>query len=261
MSLNNHTRLKAIGFLVVLYALINVNCSSNSIPKEKGQKGSVSTSYQVTRCSKPPLINSVWDKKFWDGVLPVRLDNYMGEKPEHFPQTDVKLRYDSNYLYVIFNVKDQYVKAVAKKRNGKVWQDSCVELFFSPGADVARGYFNFEANCKGVYLFQYHTDEGDNYGFVDEKDCKEITIAHSLTKNAEVELVEPENWTLEYRIPFAILAKYMEVDQPGHGTIWRANFYKCADKTSHPHWLTWAPVKYPEPKFHLPEFFGQLEFE
>ena len=23
---------------------------------------------------------------------------------------------------------------------------------------------------------------------------------------------------------------------------WRANFYKCADASSHPHWLTWPPV-------------------
>ncbi len=26
-------------------------------------------------------------------------------------------------------------------------------------------------------------------------------------------------------------------------------------------WLTWAPVDYPEPKFHLPDFFGRLDFE
>jgi len=42
---------------------------------------------------------------------------------------------------------------------------------------------------------------------------------------------------------------------------WRANFYKCADSTSHPHWLTWSPVDHPTPHFHLPAFFGTLEFE
>jgi hypothetical protein len=53
----------------------------------------------------------------------------------------------------------------------------------------------------------------------------------------------------------------MKVEKPGPGVTWRANFYKCADKTSHPHWLTWAPVNYPKPKFHLPEYFGRIEFE
>ena len=247
--------------LLVICALACMKCCTLTNRNGVNQEEAKPTTFLVKKCSEPPLINSVWDKEFWNNVLPVSLDNYMGEKPSHFPETNVKLKYDNHFIYVIFSVKDQYVKAVAKKRNGRVWDDSCVEFFFTPGPDVARGYFNFEANCKGVYLFQYHTDEGDNYGFVDDEDCKEIIISHSLSKDVEEELINPESWTLEYRIPISVLGKYMEVDTPGPETIWRANFYKCADKSSHPHWLTWAHVKYPEPKFHLPEFFGQLEFE
>lgn len=33
------------------------------------------------------------------------------------------------------------------------------------------------------------------------------------------------------------------------------------DNTSHPHWLTWAPVPSPRPDFHTPRSFGTLEFE
>ena len=165
----DYTRLKILSIFLVVNLLINMPCSTQAIRNGKVQEEGVSYSYLVKGCDEPSVINSFWDKEFWDSVLPARLDHFMGEKPEHFPVTHVKLRYDSNYLYVIFHVKDQYVKAVAKKRNGKVWQDSCVELFFSPGTDVARGYFNFEANCKGVYLFQYHTGEGNHSGFVKKK--------------------------------------------------------------------------------------------
>jgi hypothetical protein len=246
----------------VLIAVIILSAQFHEIcGQEEALEGSFPYSYRVQKCSSPPHINSVWDKAFWNEVLPASLDNFMGEKPSHFPETNVKLRYDSQYIYVIFKVKDQYVKAVEKKRNGKVWQDSCVELFFSPGSDVARGYFNFEANCKGVYLFQYHTENGSNSGFLEAKDCRKIKIAHSLKRDTREESANPEKWTLEYRIPIAVLENYMEVEIPGPGTTWRANFYKCADKSSHPHWLTWAPVEHPEPKFHLPEFFGRLEFE
>jgi len=38
-----------------------------------------------------------------------------------------------------------------------------------------------------------------------------------------------------------------------------ANFYKCADKLQHPHWLNWSPVDFPKPNFHLPQSFGVLE--
>jgi hypothetical protein len=185
----------------------------------------------------------------------------MGDYPAHFPDTRVKMRYDKNYLYLIFRVADQYVRAVAKKTNGKVWQDSCAEFFFTPGKDSKKGYFNLEVNCKGVFLLQYHEPESKKEGFVDTLDCTGIKIAHSLIENAEEEIRNQVVWIVEYRLPVSFLSKYMEAENPGKGKMWRANFYKCADSTSQPHWLTWAPVNYPKPKFHLPEFFGWLEFK
>jgi len=217
-------------------------------------------SYTVKKSSASLKINSAWDKEIWNKTSSLRLDHFMGDKPSHFPETKVKLRYDKDNIYLIFSVMDRHIKAVTKKTNGRVWEDSCVEFFFTPGPDVERGYFNFEANCKGVFLFKYHLDNGTNE-FVSEDDCRSINISHSLTIEVEQEYTEPENWIVEYSIPFSVLSKYMKVDEPGPEVSWRANFYKCGDKTSHPHWLTWAPVGYPEPKFHLPEFFGRLDFE
>lgn len=240
-----------IALILWLY-VVSMQCS----PSVEGHY-----SYPVRRSEKPPEINSEWNKDIWDKTSPVTLDHFMGDKPVHFPETKVKLRYGQDHIYVIISVMDRYIKAVAKKTQGRVWEDSCVEFFFSPGPDVERGYFNFEANCKGVFLFKFNTDNGKSKGFVSEADCKRIKISHSLTREVEQEYTEPENWIVEYSIPFSLLSKYMKVDEPGPGVNWRANFYKCADKTSHPHWLTWAPVDYPEPKFHLPDFFGRLDFE
>ena len=48
---------------------------------------------------------------------------------------------------------------------------------------------------------------------------------------------------------------------PTEDTLWRANVYKCADKSSHPHWLTWNRVDRVKPDFHRPEFFGTLVFK
>ena len=216
--------------------------------------------YQVKQTDKSIEINSDWNKEIWSNTKPISINNFMGKKPSHFPKTAVKLRYDKDNIYVIFTVDDNYIKAVETETHGRVWEDSCVEFFFTPGTDTER-YFNFEANCKGVFLFNYHLNNNETNGSVSLEDCKKITISPSLTRSVEQESTEPENWTLEYSIPIAILSKYMKVDQPKPGATWRANFYKCADKSSHPHWLTWAPIDYPQPKFHLPEFFGELNFE
>ncbi len=74
-------------------------------------------------------------------------------------------------------------------------------------------------------------------------------------------IVEPVTWTAAYKIPIALLEKYSQVAYPGHKVEWRVNFYKCADATSHPHWLTWSPVDLPEPDFHQPQSFGVLQFQ
>ena len=108
-------------------------------------------------------------------------------------------------------------------------------------------------------LFRFH---GPNaVETIPQSEYGTMSIAHSLPKIVDPEIREPITWTLEYRLPLAILKKYCAVHTPATGVVWRANFYKCADASSHPHWLTWSPVDFPTPQFHLPEFFGTLEFE
>ena len=218
-------------------------------------------SYKVEYVTAEHKIDADWGKGVWNETPEILLNNFMGEKPTHFPETRARLKYDEDHIYVVFQVQDRFVKAIATETNGRVYEDSCVEFFFSPGEDIDRGYFNFEANCKGIYLFQYHPKNDGSKGSFTEKEYNQITISHSLDRDAEVESTEPETWTLEYKIPFSILSKYIPVVMPKPGVVWRANFYKCADKTSHPHWLTWAPVEHPTPNFHLPEYFGRLTFE
>ena len=40
-----------------------------------------------------------------------------------------------------------------------------------------------------------------------------------------------------------------------------ANFYKCGEETSEPHYVTWNPIGVENPDYHRPEFFGKVEFE
>ena len=68
-------------------------------------------------------------------------------------------------------------------------------------------------------------------------------------------------WTVAYALPVSLLRDYGPVLTPSPGAAWRGNFYKCADNTSHPHWLTWSPIDHPRPNFHLPHTFGRLVFQ
>ena len=201
------------------------------------------------------------NKNFWRAAEALELKNYMGQKPEHFPKVQAKLLYDEKFVYVIFHVEDRFVRAIMEKLNDNVCRDSCVEFFFTPNSDISTGYFNIEINCIGTMLLYHQLERGEKRTIVEPSDAERIKRFASLKGVIDTEIAEPVNWTLEYCVPIEMLAKYTRVEKPAPGAIWRANFYKCADETLHPHWLTWSEVKLPRPDFHQPQFFGTLEFE
>lgn len=106
----------------------------------------------------------------------------MGDKPKHRPVTQAKLLYDDQAVYVIFWVDDRYVRAVTSKTHGEVWQDSCVEFFFSPANSVDAGYFNLEINCGGTILMRFNAQSRVGPP-LDLDDCRKIDVAHTLPKS------------------------------------------------------------------------------
>ncbi len=204
---------------------------------------------------------SSWQKAPWDAVSSQKLSCHMGERPRHFPDTRVKLAYDAHAIYLMFRVQDRYVRALARADQDRVYQDSCVEFFFTPGPDPDLGYFNLEMNCGGTILFHFQTLPRQNPVEISISDCARILRDASLPKVVSPEIEAPVLWFVSASIPFDLLSLYTAVTRPGPGKTWRANFYKCADKTSHPHWLTWAPVDLPAPDFHQPRAFGTLCFQ
>jgi len=217
--------------------------------------------YEVARVAEPIRVDARWDKPAWRNIEPVELTHYMGDRPEHFPKVRAKLAYDQNNVYVIFRVEDQYVRAVTPRNQGPVCRDSCVEFFFSPGTDLSKGYFNVEMNCGGTMLLNFQVIPRKNMVLLAEEDLARIEVASSQPRIVEPEIVQPTVWTVEYRLPVDILERYSSADKPAPGVEWRANFFKCADASSHPHWLTWAKVNRPRPDFHVPEDFGKLVFK
>jgi hypothetical protein len=218
--------------------------------------------YQVARVSRPITIDAQWDKPAWKKIKAIELTNHMGDKPAHFPKVQAKIGYDPANIYVIWRVEDNYVRAVAAKHQGPVCRDSCVEFFFTPGADTTRGYFNLEMNCGGTMLLNYQTIPWQNVVELTAEELAKVEVAHVMSKIVEPEIAKPTVWTVEYRFPIELLAKYMpSAVKPAPGVQWRVNLYKCADATSHPHWLTWAKVDRPRPDFHQPEYFGEVKFK
>ena len=220
--------------------------------------------YTIQRTAQLPPPDADWDRPHWTQAETLQVTHYAWEDSGHHPPTAARLLYDDRHLAVIFRVEDQYVRAVAQKFQDSVCSDSCVEFFIAPlpGSDA---YFNFEVNCGGTMLVHRcvspaERQDGQEPVPVSDADGATIAIAHSLPRIVEPEIAEDTTWTLEYHLPFALFKNYFSASTPTPGTVWRGNFYKCGDHTSHPHWGSWAPVEVPRPSFHQPAFFQPLRF-
>ena len=217
--------------------------------------------YQVHRLTESITIDADFDKPQWQKVKPLHLNVIMGPEPKFQPEAQAKLLYDDRNIYVCFQVRDRYIRAITTKNYGMVWEDSCVEFFFTPDQDISKGYFNFETNCIGMVMFRHQTGREENVKMIEPTDLAQVEMAHSLPKEAiDPERPEPIIWTMEYRIPLELLEKYRKITRPAPGVKWLANFYKCGSNASNPHWMTWSRIDRERPDFHRPEYFGTLEF-
>jgi hypothetical protein len=149
---------------------------------------------------------SSWQKAPWDEVSSQKLNCHMGAYPPHFPDTRVKLAYDEQAIYLMFRVQDRYVRALAQTDQDRVYQDSCVEFFFTPGPDPEQGYFNLEMNCGGTILFHFQTLPRQNPVEIPVSDCALILRDASLPKVMSPEVQDPVRWFLGARIPFDLLS-------------------------------------------------------
>ena len=218
--------------------------------------------YEVAETKEPIKPDANWDKEQWKEVKSVSITNYMGDIPAFRPKVQTKMVYDKNNLYVIFRVEDKHVKSITDRNNGPVYKDSAVEFFFSPDVENPRLYFNIETNCGGKALFHHNNpiDRSLNKRLTDE-DIAQLEIAHSMPAIVDTEITDEVTWTIEYKVPLALLKRYSEVTTPAKDVEWRANFYKIAEITSNPHYITWSKIDRPVPNFHVPENFGRIIFK
>jgi hypothetical protein len=218
----------------------------------------ITPAYRVARLKHAMKVDGKWDKPEWKHVQSTKIEHFIREVPNFVPQVEVKMMYDDNNLYLIFRVQDRYVRCISKDVNGPVWKDAAVEFFFSPDSAAPRNYFNLEMNSGGTPLLGFSI-RGDKKP--DADDAGTIEIAHSLPQIVDPEIKDPVTWTIECRIPLQTLEKYTHVVHPKKGVAWRANFCKIAENNSNPHHMTWAVIDAPKPNFHMPQFFGLLQFQ
>lgn len=172
------------------------------------------------------------------------------QKFPYRPQVHFCMAHNGGHLFLKYIVKENSIRAAAGAINENVWQDTCVEFFVTLDR---KAYYNFEFNCIGTALV----------GFGREKSSRKRLARNLIEKIACQSVITRQDaavhWELTAIIPVTVFEQ--QALQTFSKLRCYANFYKCGDALPEPHFLTWSNIQWPEPNFHLPEFFGELIFE
>lgn len=182
--------------------------------------------------------------------IPIDNLNWPDQYPYH-PLTTATVAHDGKYIYVDFFVRCNYLRAVNDKNMSPVHEDSCVEFFVAP--EGRSPYINFECNCIGAISASRRTGRHDSTPLTDDELASVRRYASCGSRPFET-LEGLFAWNLCEAIPLSLLG----LEWKGEPIELMGNFYKCADLTSAPHYLSWAPIDTPAPDFHRPEFFSKI---
>jgi hypothetical protein len=171
------------------------------------------------------------------------------------PEVSFSIGYTAKELLLKYYVIEEYFMAEKTESNQAVYEDSCVEFFVSPREDGI--YYNFEFNAIGTCLLGSGTGR-ENRKRADPRIISEIRRKSSAGTEPVQERKGKYSWNISMAIPVGVF--FMHEVNDLKGMTFRANFYKCGDKLSVPHYLTWNPVRTGKPDFHRPEYFGLVKF-
>jgi hypothetical protein len=157
-------------------------------------------------------------------------------------------------IFLKYEVAEDVIKINTHTTNGAVNKDNCVEFFVSFGAE--KDYYNIELNCVGISRMAYGKGRS-NRTFLTEEAIKKVK-KHIEIKTAPDNGATKYLWEVTLIIPIDTFEhSHLKTlhQQSGYG-----NFFKCGDDLPHTHFYSWNIIDSKTPDFHLPEFFGSLDF-
>ena len=195
----------------------------------------------------------------WHGLSLAKIDQQMAAMPiagvidtlnwkEQYPvapETRFTLAHTDEMLYVRFEVKGEVPLSTKTNDLELVNEDACVEIFI--GDKDNTHYWNFEFNPAGICNASHRKERKVDVVRLNAEQLQSI-------KRFPVQLCAA-HWSLLVGIPFSLI----NLDRTKEHSR-RANLYKCGDKTAMKHYASWNPIEAEAPAFHLPEFFGEIQF-
>ena len=176
------------------------------------------------------------------------------EEYAYCPDVKFRIAWCPEGLVLHYKVNEQSVRARYAEDGGRVWTDSCVECFIRNVTENL--YYNIECNCIGTLLMSMGDGRHDRRPVSAELKNRVLRWA-SIGCAPFEERCQSTSWEVALVIPACVFEESpLSLEE---GAVLCANFYKCGDELSVPHFVSWNAIQVPSPDFHRPEYFGQLK--
>jgi inosine-uridine nucleoside N-ribohydrolase len=212
---------------------------------------------EIRRTSGPISIDAKLDEASWRGAPAAGAFHFNWWTSGAQEQTDARLLWDDENLYVAWYSHDKHISASVTQRHGPVSGDDCVEIFLSPNPAKVLNYYTFEINAIGTMLNRSRTDWWTGPPTWEPDGVRYRTSLHNATPKREAP--EDDHWIVELAIPFRNFARDAAHVPPKPGDTWRLNLYRTGGVTNRQN-SSWSPIAPPSRSFHTPESFGTVRF-
>ena len=206
---------------------IFLNCSQNKKYQVNLEKAIVTPkTYIVYKTSKPIKIDGIADEKDWkQSIFTSNFIDIEGVKTPK-QQTNVKMLWDKNYLYIYAKMHEEHVWGDIKKRDEVIFYNNDFEVFISPSNDT-HNYGEIEVNALNT-VWDLVLNKPYNVGGKPKNKWNlnnlktAVFIKGTLNNSQDID----KYWSVEMAIPLNAFAelKNRPKKNPISGEQWRVNF-------------------------------------
>ncbi len=264
--------------LIILFILTTICLSANHFPVPA--KDIIPAYYPCYKTNESINIDgkmeeNSWQKALWSTPF---IDIEGNVKPKPFYNTQVKMLYDKDYLYVLALMEDKNLWATLTERDAVIFHDNDFEIFIDPDGDT-HDYYELEVNAFNTIwdLLVVKPYRDRNEVAVNAWDIKGLRTAVFLDGTLNDNRDEDKAWTVEMAIPWKVLGECAHKPAPPiDQDIWKINFsrvhydldqegtsYKkrvnpeTGNNLSEYNWV-WSPQGLIA--MHYPELWGNVQF-
>jgi alpha-galactosidase len=183
----------------------------------------------------------------WETPTPLRFNtDWRGESPDGLRETEVRLLWTPEALYLRFEVHYQSITvfpdAESDGRRDQLWDRDVCEVFLQPEPSEPRRYKEFEVAPNGFWID------------LDIAPGEKNDLRSGLRRRVDVD-EKNKRWRAVLALPMKSLVQHFDPS-----AVWRVNFYRVEGAAEPRFYSAWRPTRTPEPNFHVPEAFGRLIF-